>query len=79
MRPVLEEVSPVGCDESAYSLRERGYSPEPIRDAAWEMAGRQAAGRVVDIGSGAGGWIERLRRNPDVKRVTTSRRSRSWS
>jgi SAM-dependent methyltransferase len=70
MQPVLEDVSPLGCDESAYSLRERGYSPEPIRDAAWELAGKHAGGRVIDIGSGAGGWIERLRRNPDVKRVT---------
>ncbi|HEX6183910.1 MAG TPA: class I SAM-dependent methyltransferase [Pyrinomonadaceae bacterium] len=70
MQPVLEDISPAGCDESAYSLREKGYSPEPIRDAAWEMAGKHAAGRIVDVGSGAGGWIERLRRNPDVGRVT---------
>jgi SAM-dependent methyltransferase len=70
MQPVLEDISPVGCDESAYSLREKGYSPEPIRDAAWEMAGKHAAGRVVDVGSGAGGWIERLRQNPGVGRVT---------
>ena len=70
MQPVLEDISPAGCDESAYSLREKGYSPEPIRDAAWEMAGRHAGGSVLDVGSGEGGWIKRLRRNPDVGRVT---------
>ncbi|HEX7313447.1 MAG TPA: class I SAM-dependent methyltransferase [Pyrinomonadaceae bacterium] len=67
---MLEDVSPAGYDESAYSLREKGYSPEPIRDAAWELAGRHAGGHVLDVGSGAGGWIERLRQNPEVRRVT---------
>lgn len=71
MQPVLEEISPVGCDESAYSRREKGHSPEPLRDAAWEMAGRHAVGRVLDVGSGEGGWIKRLRQqNPDVRHVT---------
>jgi SAM-dependent methyltransferase len=69
MQPALEEISTVGCDESAYSLREKGYSPEPIRDAAWEMAGKSACGRVVEIGAGAGGWIKRLQQNSDVARV----------
>lgn len=70
MQPALEDISPVGYDESAYSLREQGYSPEPIRDAAWALAGKHACGRVVEIGSGAGGWVKRLQQNPDVKRVT---------
>lgn len=70
MQPVLEDVSPAGYDESAYSLREKGHSPEPIRDAAWELAGRHAVGHVLDVGSGAGGWVERLRHNPEVSRVT---------
>jgi SAM-dependent methyltransferase len=70
MQPVLEDVSPAGYDESAYSLREKGYSPEPIRGVAWELAGRHAGGHVLDVGSGEGGWIERLRRNPEVARVT---------
>lgn len=70
MQPALEDISPVGCDASAYSLRGRGYSPEPIRDAAWELAGKSARGHVVEVGSGAGGWIERLRQNPFVERVT---------
>jgi SAM-dependent methyltransferase len=67
---MLDDISLMGCDESAYSLREKGYSPEPIRDAAWELAGKYAGGRIIDIGSGAGGWVERLQRNPDVKCVT---------
>lgn len=70
MQPALEDISPVGYDESAYSLREKGYSPEPIRDAAWEMAGKYARGRVVEIGSGSGGWVKRLQQNPAVERVT---------
>jgi SAM-dependent methyltransferase len=70
MQPALEDISPVGYDESAYSLRERGYSPEPIRDAAWDLAGKYACGRVVEIGSGAGGWVKRLQQNSGVERVT---------
>lgn len=70
MRPVLEEFSPVGYGASAYAMREKGHSPEPVRDAAWELAGRHARGRVVDVGSGAGGWVERLRQNSEVESVT---------
>lgn len=70
MRRELEEVPPAGYDESAYSLREKGHSPEPIRDAAWGLAGRQAGGHVLDVGAGEGGWVKRLRQNPAVERVT---------
>ncbi|MFL6283816.1 MAG: class I SAM-dependent methyltransferase, partial [Pyrinomonadaceae bacterium] len=34
------------------------------------MAGKYARGRVIDIGSGAGGWIKRLQQRPEVVRVT---------
>lgn len=70
MRPVLESVSPAGHDGAAYALREKGHSPEPLRDAAWELAGRRARGHVLDVGAGEGVWSERLRRHPDVRRVT---------
>jgi SAM-dependent methyltransferase len=70
VQPALEDISPLGYDESAYSLREKGYSPEPVRDAAWELAGKYARGRVVEIGSGSGGWVKRLQQNPEVERVT---------
>ena len=70
MRPVLEEIAPVGCGASAYSLREKGHSPDPIRDAAWALAGKRARGRIVDVGSGAGGWAERLRLNSGVESIT---------
>ena len=59
----------VGCDFQAYTRRDKGYSPEPIRDAAWEIAGRDAHGIVLDVGSGEGGWIQRLQQNARVEKI----------
>ncbi len=67
-----EQLKAVGHDHSAYALREKGYSPEPIRDAAWELAGRKAGGIVLDIGSGEGGWIKRLKLNSEIQQIIST-------
>jgi len=49
-------------------LGEKGYSPEPIRDAVWELVGDYVGGTVLDAGSGEGGWIKRLKQSKAIKR-----------
>lgn len=63
---------PVGYNAEAYQEREKGYSPEPIRDAAWEIVGEQVGGNVLDVGSGEGGWIQRLQLNSVVKKIISA-------
>lgn len=67
-----EPVDVIGHTQSAYAGRARGYSPEPVRDAAWELAGRKASGTVLDIGSGEGGWIKRLKLNSGIQHVIST-------
>jgi SAM-dependent methyltransferase len=59
----------IGYDASAYERRPKGYSPEPIREAAWALVGQSIGGVVLDIGSGAGYWVERMKQNQFVQRV----------
>lgn len=67
-----EQFGVVGHDATAYSQREKGYSPEQIRDAAWELAGSLASGHVLDVGSGKGGWILRLKQNPKIRQIIST-------
>lgn len=62
----------IGYDAQAYAQREKGYSPELIRDAVWEMGGRNATGIVLDVGSGEGGWIKRLKENVAVRHIIST-------
>lgn len=66
---IAERGGIAGHDANAYEQRQKGYSPEDIRDAAWELAGRSASGLVLDIGSGEGGWIKRLKSNPNIRQI----------
>ena len=63
---------PLGHDAAAYARRQEGLSPEPLRDAAWSVAGQRAAGVVLDVGSGRGGWIRRLQQNPNIDRIIST-------
>ncbi|RKG87141.1 class I SAM-dependent methyltransferase [Corallococcus terminator] len=63
---------PPGHDAAAYARREEGLSPEPLRDAAWNVAGQRASGVVLDVGSGRGGWIRRLQGNPAIERILST-------
>lgn len=69
---INQQVGVAGHDISAYMQREKGHSPESIRDAAWDLAGRMARGTVLDIGSGEGGWIKRLKRNPEIQQIIST-------
>ncbi|MEP7340600.1 MAG: class I SAM-dependent methyltransferase [Acidobacteriota bacterium] len=68
---VAELSQATGYGAEAYRHRVRGYSPEPIRDAAWQLVGSQLRGAVLDAGSGEGGWISRLMTLPDITRITS--------
>jgi ubiquinone/menaquinone biosynthesis C-methylase UbiE len=59
---------PVGIDGSAYSERDN-HSPEPIRNAMWELIGPDAAGAALDAGSGTGGWSRRLIESNQFTRI----------
>lgn len=39
---------------------EKGYSPDPIRDAVWQLVGSKLRGNMLDAGCGEGGWTRRL-------------------
>jgi SAM-dependent methyltransferase len=59
----------IGFDALAYSQRVKGYSPEPLRDAVWKLVSQELEGDVLDAGSGAGGWIKRLKGSKNIKRI----------
>jgi SAM-dependent methyltransferase len=63
---VIEKVK--GSDEQAYAQREKGFSPDEIRDALWEILYREISGAVLDTGSGYGGWIQRMKALKAVNR-----------
>lgn len=65
----METTGHTGYDATAYLQREQGYSPEEIRDAAWDLAGTKAHGVVFDVGSGGGGWIKRLKNNTEIRHI----------
>ncbi len=51
----------IGYDANSYLLREVGYSPETIRGAVWNLINQEVKGVVLDAGSGAGGWLNKLK------------------
>lgn len=59
----------IGYNAEAYAQREKGYSSEPIRDTVWELIKGNIQGVVLDAGSGAGGWINRLKQNQSIERI----------
>jgi len=59
----------VGYDASAYAQREKGYSPNPIRDAVWELVSSELKGNVLDAGSGEGGWVLKLKQSKALQRI----------
>jgi SAM-dependent methyltransferase len=64
-----ESKVPMGYDAIAYSQRVKGYSPEPIKDALWDLVEAELGGVVLDAGSGEGGWIKRLQQHPLVNSI----------
>ena len=65
----MQQETVIGYDAQAYNQREKGYSPEPIRDAVWELVGDYVGGAVMDAGSGEGGWIKRLKQSQAITRI----------
>ncbi len=61
----------IGFDTRAYSRRDKGYSPDPIRNALWELVTEELEGDVLDAGSGEGGWIKRLKGNQNIRRIVS--------
>ena len=59
----------IGFDAQAYSQRDKGYSPEPIRDAVWKLVSHELEGDVLDAGSGEGGWIKRIKGSRNIRRI----------
>ena len=51
---------PLGHDVRAYEERDPGLSDTPLRDALWALVERDLAGAVLDLGSGGGGWLQRV-------------------
>src|SRR6185369_16030852 len=62
----------IGIDSDAYSMRQKGYSPELIRDSVWELVSDNLSGNVLDAGSGEGGWIKRLIKQRAIKRIVST-------
>ena len=58
-----ETTSVMGYDAKAYSQRQEGYSPDPIRQAAWGLVKGEIGGQILDAGSGGGGWLTYLQQN----------------
>jgi SAM-dependent methyltransferase len=65
----MQQEKVIGYDAQAYTQREQGYSPEPIRDAVWALVGDYVEGVLLDAGSGEGGWIKILKQNNAIKRI----------
>jgi SAM-dependent methyltransferase len=64
--------SPIGFDETAYTARVAGLSPDSIRDGVWSLVGDRLGGAVLDAGSGRGGWIRRmLARRESISRLAS--------
>jgi SAM-dependent methyltransferase len=61
--------SVIGVNAEAYAQRDEGYSPEYIRDAVWNLVSQDVQGDVLDVGSGAGGWIRHLQQSNRLKKV----------
>lgn len=59
----------IGFDAQAYALRAKGYSPEPIREAVWDIVKEKLGGVVLDVGSGSGEWIEWLQKSSNIKKI----------
>lgn len=64
----LELTNLVAYSAEAYRQRDN-YSPEPIRDALWDLFGNKVHGAVLDAGSGSGGWIQRLKQQPTIDKI----------
>jgi hypothetical protein len=58
----------VTYNAEAYRQHEN-YSPEPIRDALWNLFGSKVYGTVLDAGSGSGGWIKRLQAQSSIDKI----------
>lgn len=58
---------PAGYNREAYQQRVAGYSPEPIRDAAFKLCEGRLGGVLLDAGTGGGEWLARLL--PHVERA----------
>lgn len=69
---VNKSVATLGYDAEAYALREKGYSPDPIRNATWDLVKADLGGYVLDAGSGEGGWIKRLKQSPEVQKIIST-------
>ena len=59
----------IGCNAEAYSLREKGYSPEPIKDKVWQLVNQELQGDVLDVGSGSGLWLRKLKQIPKIGKI----------
>lgn len=71
MQTLKESISTyhTGYDADSYKHRAEGHSPEPIRDAAWDIVGQQVSGVVLDAGSGSGGWIKQIIHSKSVEKI----------
>lgn len=66
----LSQINPVvGIDALAYSQRQKGHSPEAIRNAVWNLICEEIEGDILDTGSGEGGWIKRLKQSSKINRI----------
>jgi ubiquinone/menaquinone biosynthesis C-methylase UbiE len=62
----------IGFDANAYSNRVDGSSPENTRDVVWNRVNANLQGTVLDVGSGAGGWINRLQQNTNITKIIST-------
>lgn len=61
----------IGFDAQAYSQRQKGFSPDHIRDAVWNLVCEELEGDLLDAGSGEGGWIKRLKKSKKIRRIVS--------
>jgi len=69
---VNKSTNTIGYDAEAYAHREKGYSPDPIRNATWDLVKADLGGYVLDAGSGEGGWIKRLKQSPKIQKIIST-------
>lgn len=67
----MTTTKPAGYDAKAYSLREKGYSSNPIRESAFSLIEKDLHGTVLDAGSGEGGWIKFIKDRKKLERITS--------